>query len=215
MFLIGASGLRIGAVNHLFEEKEFADDYVILKGQSTDPLSYDHSSNFQTKDLPENFQMLYKWRETVDALGRKYNNQSFVLFSEAYIGKDKKNIYKEYKKYYGSKTKKGAHIPFNFVFIDSITRESSVNDIKAAIDDTINNLPKNIQANWVTGNHDQSRLASRYGTELSNGILTLAMTLPGVAVTYYVCFSFTFDRQSILVYIYNNRKENERNLHCN
>lgn len=164
-----------------------------LKELSTDPLSYDNLSHFRTKDLPENFQMLYKWRDTVDELGRKYNNQSFVLFSEAYIGKDKKDIYKEYKKYFGSKTNKGAQIPFNFVFIDSITRESSVDDIKAAIDDTINNLPKNTQANWVTGNHDQSRLASRYGAGWSDGILTLAMTLPGIAVTYYVCFLFTFD----------------------
>lgn len=34
------------------------------------------------------------------------------------------------------------------------------------------------------GNHDQPRFGSRYGTERIDGLLTLLLTLPGVAVTY-------------------------------
>lgn len=34
------------------------------------------------------------------------------------------------------------------------------------------------------GNHDKPRFGSRYGTERIDGLLTLLLTLPGVAVTY-------------------------------
>ena len=34
------------------------------------------------------------------------------------------------------------------------------------------------------GNHDKPRFGSRYGTQRIDGLLTLLMTLPGVAVTY-------------------------------
>jgi len=34
------------------------------------------------------------------------------------------------------------------------------------------------------GNHDKQRFATRYGTERVDGLMTLLLTLPGVAVTY-------------------------------
>lgn len=34
------------------------------------------------------------------------------------------------------------------------------------------------------GNHDKSRFGTRYGTERVDGLLTLLLTLPGVAITY-------------------------------
>lgn len=36
------------------------------------------------------------------------------------------------------------------------------------------------------GNHDNSRVGSRYGTELIDALNMLVLTLPGIAVTYMV-----------------------------
>lgn len=36
------------------------------------------------------------------------------------------------------------------------------------------------------GNHDQSRMATRYGSSLVDGINMVVLLLPGVAVTYMV-----------------------------
>lgn len=36
------------------------------------------------------------------------------------------------------------------------------------------------------GNHDRPRVGSRFGSEFIGAMNTLSMTLPGVAVTYYV-----------------------------
>lgn len=47
-------------------------------------------------------------------------------------------------------------------------------------------MPATATANWVLGNHDKPRVASRYGPERHDVLLTIQMTLPGVAVTYNV-----------------------------
>ncbi|KAL4710522.1 hypothetical protein ACJJTC_008924 [Scirpophaga incertulas] len=45
-------------------------------------------------------------------------------------------------------------------------------------------MPVGGTANWVNGNHDQSRLASRVGAERVDAMNLLALLLPGIAVTY-------------------------------
>lgn len=41
------------------------------------------------------------------------------------------------------------------------------------------------------GNHDNGRIATRYGTQRTDLINILLKTLPGVAVTYYVSIHIT------------------------
>jgi glycosidase len=43
------------------------------------------------------------------------------------------------------------------------------------------------------GNHDRPRIASRYGSERVSALLTFEMTLPGVAITYYVRTGLMFE----------------------
>lgn len=39
---------------------------------------------------------------------------------------------------------------------------------------------------FQVGNHDQSRMATRYGTSLVDEVNMIALLLPGVGVTYMV-----------------------------
>lgn len=78
----------------------------------------------------------------------------------------------------------GSHMPFNFVLIEYLNERSSADDFKRVIDERIDALPKGKVTNWVIGNHDQPRVGSRYGSERIDALLTLVMTLPGIAVTY-------------------------------
>ena len=96
-------------------------------------------------------------------------------------------------RYYGTESRPGAHMPFNFILIDNIWSPDSVlnenaraNDFKQEIDKLIAALPEGRSTNWVIGNHDQPRVGSRYGYEKIDALLALVMTLPGIAVTYYV-----------------------------
>lgn len=91
--------------------------------------------------------------------------------------------------WYGvSDTIRGSHIPFNFGFIADITAESKAEDFKKVVDEWMVNMPSFAmgQANWVLGNHDRSRLRSRYGDDRYEGLAIVSMTLPGVAIVYYV-----------------------------
>lgn len=84
------------------------------------------------------------------------------------------------------KTKQGSHMPFNFYLVNDFKKDTTATALKNRIDEIIMNLPPGKITNWVTGNHDQPRVGSRFGEESVGALTTLAMTLPGVAVTYYV-----------------------------
>lgn len=77
-------------------------------------------------------------------------------------------------------------MPFNFYLVNDFKKDTTATALKNRIDEIIMNLPPGKITNWVTGNHDQPRVGSRFGEELVGAMTTLAMTLPGVAVTYYV-----------------------------
>jgi len=49
-------------------------------------------------------------------------------------------------------------------------------------------MPRGHAANWVMGNHDNPRVASRFGPASVDAMNMLLLTLPGVAVTYNVSF---------------------------
>jgi alpha-glucosidase len=48
----------------------------------------------------------------------------------------------------------------------------------------LNKMPKNHMANWVLGNHDRNRIATRFGKEKGDMLNILIQTLPGAAITY-------------------------------
>lgn len=66
-----------------------------------------------------------------------------ILATEAYA-----NI-STLMQYYGTKTKVGAHIPFNFGFVTDINRNNLVESIDATIKNWLDNIPENMVANWV------------------------------------------------------------------
>lgn len=153
-----------------------------LSGMTNDPKSFDYLNHVHIKDLPEMYEMIYKFRAIADEYQRKSGGPRPILMAEAYTNLT------EYSKYFKSKDgfKLGAQMPFNFVFISDLWGERTVYDYKNAIDQTIASVPVDTRLNWVMGNHDQPRMGSRYGERRIDGHLMLVMTLPGIAVTYMV-----------------------------
>lgn len=183
----GAGGFRIDAINHLFEDEKKRDEPK--SGNSNDPNSYSYLEHIYTKDLPELYDVVYQFREAVDKFRDDEDVEQPILMTEAYVNDT------EYLKYLKSADGKrlGSQMPFNFVLITDLTRKSTAEEFKDAIDKKIENVPDN-RLNWVIGNHDNPRVGSRYGERRIDGLLALVMTLPGIAVTYNVCnLSVTFD----------------------
>jgi alpha-glucosidase len=73
-------------------------------------------------------------------------------------------------------------IPLNFGLItEPWTAERLERRIRAYLEA----LPEGAWANWVLGNHDVSRVATRLGDELARAAAVILMTLPGTLTLYY------------------------------
>jgi alpha-glucosidase len=83
--------------------------------------------------------------------------------------------------YYGA-SGKGAHLPFNFQLIALPWQARA---ITAAIERYYALLPANAWPNWVLGNHDKPRIASRVGSAQARVAAMLLLTLRGTPTLYY------------------------------
>ncbi|VVD04051.1 unnamed protein product [Leptidea sinapis] len=178
---LGVSGFRVDAINKLYEvdPNDYGGVYPDepLSGISdTDPDDYEYYDHIFTQDLAETYEVVFDWREVLDEYTETHGEYK-IMMTEAYT-----NLFNTIL-YYGNENRDGA-IPFNFIFLEEINKNSTARDIKTTIDKWMTYMPHGRVANWVNGNHDQSRLASRQGPERVDAMNMLALMLPGVALTY-------------------------------
>ena len=84
-------------------------------------------------------------------------------------------------RYYGA-AGEGAHLPFNFHLIWS---EWTPRAIAGLVERYEAALPEGAWPNWVLGNHDQPRVASRVGPGQARAAAMLLLTLRGTPTLYY------------------------------
>ncbi|KOB77337.1 Alpha amylase [Operophtera brumata] len=178
----GVAGFRVDAIAHLFEvDKELYGgkypDEPLASSLETNPDDYGYLSHIYTTDQDETLDMVYQWREVFDEFKEK-DGLSRVMMTEAYSSPQRTMMY------FGEGDRKGAQMPFNFVLISDVDGSSSASDIKYALDKFLTYKPIDKSANWVAGNHDNSRVASRFSPELVDGVNMIVLLMPGVAVTY-------------------------------
>jgi alpha-glucosidase len=74
------------------------------------------------------------------------------------------------------------HVPFNFHLLFS---PWDATEVRCVVDAVEAALPAGAWPNWVLGNHDQRRLASRIGEGQARVAMLLLLTLPGTPTIYY------------------------------
>ncbi len=84
--------------------------------------------------------------------------------------------------YYGEQLDE-IHLPFNFQFVTLPTWEART--IRQAVEGYEAALPEGAWPNWVLGNHDRSRIATRVGREQARLTQMLLLTLRGTPTCYY------------------------------
>ena len=100
---------------------------------------------------------------------------SGFLIGEIYLGIN------ELVKYYGPQLM-GAQMPFNFHLIQTVWQAATIADLIRRYEAS---LPAGAWPNWVMGNHDQQRLATRIGVEQARVAAVLILTLRGTPTLYY------------------------------
>ncbi|XP_035457133.2 maltase A3 [Spodoptera frugiperda] len=177
----GVSGIRIDAVNHLYEvdpanhDGHYPDEPLSGAPGAT-PEDYNYLNHIYTKDQNETYNIVYDLKVILDQYTEKQND-SKIMLTEAYADLPK------IMRYYGDKNRNGS-VPFNFFYMTELTNKSNARDIKMAIDKWMTHMPAGKVANWVNGNHDQSRLASKFGVDRVDVMNMLALILPGITITY-------------------------------
>lgn len=169
----GVEGFRIDAINHMYENADFLDEPPSnIPGLPEG--DYDNLNHIYTKNLQETYEVLQTWRDLMDNSSETADTK--MILTEAYTDLDLTI------KYYLS----GSTVPFNFMFISDLNVNSTALNFKKNIDRWMKNVPEGdaYVANWVVGNHDNHRAATRFGEKRADQLNMLALILPGVSVIY-------------------------------
>jgi len=164
----GVDGFRLDTVHHLFEDPDLRDNPPSpdFRPGMAPTLAFERRHQV---DLPEVQDVLAGFRRITDNYGDR------VLIGEAYL--PLANI----MAYYGGPAP-GVHLPFNFHLIGAPWRASFIADLIAQYETL---LPPRAWPNWVLGNHDRARVATRVGEPQARVAAMLLLTLRGTPTLYY------------------------------
>jgi alpha-glucosidase len=164
----GVDGFRVDVMHHLVKDTEFRDNPVnpdFKPGMSP----YRELLATYNADLPEVQEIVAMMRGVVE----EYDDR--MLVGEIYLPVERLMAY------YGA-SGKGAHLPFNFQLIRLPWK---AREIAAAVERYEALLPSYAWPNWVLGNHDKPRIATRAGTAQARVAAMLLLTLRGTPTMYY------------------------------
>ena len=143
----GVDGFRVDAIHHLHEDEEDRDnpaDPAWRPGMKPKKRWL----QIRTIDQPGVHASIRAMRRVADAYPDR------VMIGEAYLPIDRLMAY------YGADLT-GFHLPFNFHLISTDWKPQAIASLIEAYEAA---LPVGGWPNWVLGNHDRSRVASRIGT---------------------------------------------------
>jgi alpha-glucosidase len=164
----GVDGFRVDVLWLLIKDEQFRDN-------PQNPMWQAHQAGIErlvqrySADQPEIHEVVEEMRAVLDAYADR------VLIGEIYLPVVRLVTY------YG-KDMKGAHLPFNFQLIFAAWNAPEIDRIVAEYEKA---LPAGGWPNWVLGNHDQKRIATRVGTNEARVAAMLLLTLRGTPTLYY------------------------------
>jgi alpha-glucosidase len=164
----GVDGFRVDVVWHLIKDDQFRDNPP-NPGYSEEQPPYHRFLPVYTSDRPEVHDVIAGMRSVLE----EYDDR--VLIGEIYLPIER------LVQYYGEQLQ-GAHLPFNFQLIDSPWKAA---DVARLVDEYEQALPEGGWPNWVLGNHDKHRLATRIGELQLPVAAMLLLTLRGTPTIYY------------------------------
>jgi alpha-glucosidase len=164
----GVDGFRVDVIWHLIKDAAFRDnppDPDYAEGQP----DIGRFLQIHSADQEEVFEIIRELRGVVD----EYDER--VLIGEIYLPVERLVAY------YG-RDLSGVHLPFNFQLI---LTPWNARRVARLIDGYEAALPAGGWPNWVLGNHDQKRIATRVGPAQARVAAMLLLTLRGTPTLYY------------------------------
>ena len=164
----GVDGFRVDVLWHLIKDAQFRDDPPNPRYRpghaGIEQLLAAHSA-----DQPEVHELVAEMRQVLDAYPDR------VLIGELYLPVERLVTY------YG-KDLNGAQLPFNFQLLQTPWTAQAIARVVGEYEEA---LPAGAWPNWVLGNHDRPRIASRIGEAQARVAAMLLLTLRGTPTIYY------------------------------
>ena len=164
----GVDGFRMDVLWHLIKDDQFRDN---PPNPGFQPGDSEHRRLLElyTTDRPEVHEVVAEMR----ALFESYDER--LIIGEIYLPVERLVTY------YGLE-RPGVHLPFNFQLIHA---PWSACEIDRMIHEYENCVPQEEWPNWVLGNHDQHRIATRVGEAQARVAAMMLLTLRGTPTLYY------------------------------
>jgi alpha-glucosidase len=163
----GVDGLRVDVMWHLYKDRLFRDNPP-NPGYKEGQPEYDKLLPYYSTDNPEVMEFVKQMRKVMDEFPET------VMMGEMYL-----SIHQSVA-YYGPDNS-GAHLPGNFTLL---LLDWDAKKIRVALDECESSVPKGAWPNWVLGNHDRPRLATRVGDEQIRVAAILLLSLRGTPTIY-------------------------------
>lgn len=164
----GIDGFRVDVIHRMMKDEHFRDNppnpAYAGTGNPYNALLPVHSA-----DLPEVHGIIRRMREVLDEYPER------MMVGEIYLPVER------LMRYYGENGT-GLHMPYNFQLLE-VPWDAAT--IAATIDAYELALPRGGWPNWVLGNHDRPRVASRVGLPQARVAAMLLLTLRGTPTIYY------------------------------
>ena len=164
----GIDGFRVDVIWHLIKDDEFRDN-PLNPNYSAGRPPHESVLALYSSDRPETLDVVSEMRRVVDEFDDR------VLIGEVYLPVERLVAY------YG-RDLGGAHLPFNFALLSAPWNAHEIGDLIARYEAA---LPFGAWPNWVLGNHDRPRIASRVGAAQARVAAMLLLTLRGTPTLYY------------------------------
>ncbi|CAN5605652.1 hypothetical protein BH24ACT20_BH24ACT20_13930 [soil metagenome] len=165
----GVDGFRIDVLHIMIKDENLQDNPSDPDWEPGD-TPWDWQSRVYSEDRPEVHEISAEMRELADSYCDR------VLIGEIYLPVDRLMAY------YGEDLG-GVHLPFNFQLI--LLEYWNAGKVRRIVDEYEAALPEGGWPNWVLGNHDNYRVASRIGPERARLAQMLLLTLRGTPTVYY------------------------------
>ena len=164
----GVDGFRVDVLWLLIKDDQWRDNPANPDYRPGMPPQHSQIPLY-TADRPEVQSIVAGLRKVIDEFDAK------VLIGEIYLPVDRLVAY------YGTRLD-GVHLPFNFQLLQS---PWNARGIATSISRYEEALPAGGWPNWVLGNHDNPRVASRVGGAQARVAAMLLLTLRGTPTMYY------------------------------
>ena len=165
----GVDGFRVDVIWHLIKDDQFRDNPTDPNYAPGEQKPKRALIPLYTADRPEVHDVIAEMRRVVDEFSDR------LLIGEIYLPVER------LVDYYGRDLSE-LHLPFNFALLNARWQAGTIAKL---IEEYEGQLPSGGWPNWVLGNHDRPRIASRVGAAQARIAAMLLLTLRGTPTIYY------------------------------